>query len=189
MADTTPIYHLPFYELADPPNLADASKTLALGVESQLQRIDAAIATINALDPVEVDESTDLVTQTNTTFAPGSPVCGTAFVAPPSGKVYITISGHMQGNATNSLAYLSYEVRTGATVGTGTVVQAPITDKGIGTGAVVAGLTQSRASQSRRNLQTGLTPGDTYNVRAMYLMAGTGSISVFSRELLIEPVL
>lgn len=140
--------------------------------------------------PVEVDEQTDLLTLTNTSFAAGSPVCGTTFVAPPSGKVYITVSGHLQGNASGSLAYLSYEVRDGGTIGSGTVIQAALTDRGVAVGSTVTGLSAARASLSRRTIvATGLTPGSTYNIRTMHLLAGSGSISIFSRELLVEPVL
>ncbi|MEV6287394.1 hypothetical protein [Kribbella sp. NPDC051770] len=40
MADTTPIYELPYLELGDAPNIAQGLEDLALGVEDELQRID-----------------------------------------------------------------------------------------------------------------------------------------------------
>lgn len=44
MADTTPLYGLPFLELGDPPDVATGLESLATDVETELARIDAAYA-------------------------------------------------------------------------------------------------------------------------------------------------
>jgi hypothetical protein len=125
-----------------------------------------------------------------TTFTAGSPSVGTTFVAPPTGKVYVTMGGRIQLTAANNSVYLSAEIRTGGTVGSGTVVQAASSAHSLGCGGNATGMTYVRAAGSHRYLLTGLTPGDTYNARTMHAsQSGTVSADLFDRDLLIEPVL
>lgn len=140
--------------------------------------------------PVKVADATTLTLTSpalTSTYAPGSPVCGTTFVAPASGSVYITVSGRIQNDTATNTTYLSYEVRDGAVVGSGTPVLAPDS----GGRALAAGIAASaRAGGSRRYLLTGLTPGNSYNVRTMHAgQMATGGATIFNRDLLVEPVL
>lgn len=49
MANTTPVYGIPYLELADPPNLATGTQNLATEVETELIRIDALVAGLTRL--------------------------------------------------------------------------------------------------------------------------------------------
>jgi hypothetical protein len=149
---------------------------------------DALNAAINALalshpQPVNAVDNADFTGLAVTTFQAG-PNCGVSFTAPPSGSVYVTTSGHIETLSANQHCYLSFEVRTGSTIGSGTVFFAAITDYGVGVGGQV----NNRVSSSRRKLVPGLTPGAVYNARTMHLTTG-GTFNIYSRELLVEPVL
>lgn len=109
-------------------------------------------------------------TTTSTTYVAGSPVVGTSFVAPQSGCVIVNIDGGIGHNGTtiSVSAYLSFEVRAGGTVGSGSVVVAAADDNG---GRVLNPSTDAGfkyGTATRRVPVTGLTPGSTYNARLMF---------------------
>lgn len=132
--------------------------------------------------PAYVTEDTDFTAVTTAPFIAGSPGCGVTFVAPPSGKVYITVSGYMQENTAGNFAFLGIEVRAGGTIGSGTVVRSPITNECVG-------CSQGRDVGSRVIYQVGLTAGSTYNVRTMFCSTPAGTFDCYYRELLVQPVL
>jgi hypothetical protein len=135
--------------------------------------------------PTSTFSTTDLIAETSTSFVPGSTVCGMTFVAPRSGMVYVNVAGHIEQNTASNSSYLCAEVREGSTIGSGTVVFAANTDEGIGVGTAAV----TRIMASRENLVTGLTPGNTYNVRTMHLTTPAGSTDVFFRKIIVKPVL
>jgi hypothetical protein len=141
--------------------------------------------------PVFVSDAPSLAAALATTYAPGGTVLGTAFTAPATGKVYITVGGRIRLETNNNTMYLSFEVRAGATVGSGTVVLAADNGRAVAVGGNGTGVTYLFAGSSRRWLLTGLTPGSSYNVRTMHACqtAGTVNGTLFNRDLLIEPVL
>lgn len=121
-------------------------------------------------DPWVWDEREDTAdTSVSTTFV--SPTnCGLAFVAGQTGTVLVFFSGTIAQNGTTiaQSVYMGFEVRTGGTVGSGTVHLPasdansarhliPSIDAGFKYGAV-----------ARLIPVTGLTPGSTYNVRTMH---------------------
>lgn len=118
---------------------------------------------------------------TSSEFDAGSPVVGVVFTAPESGQVRVVVGGFVRielgGNVVRRTE-LSWELREGGTIGSGTVVE----DPKLATGVVaeigaVAGLTASVAA-SRSRLVGNLTPGVTYNVRTMHRVnTGSGSPS------------
>lgn len=132
--------------------------------------------------PTEDAEGTDLTTGT-TTFAAGAPGLSKVFTAPQSGMVYITASAHMVIATGTGNGYFAPEVRTGAVVGSGSVIRAANTDEGVAVGGVL----NARANSSSRILQTGLTPGSQYHVRTMFLVTA-GTLTIFYRRLLVEAV-
>lgn len=211
---TTPIYALPFENNGDVPAhtlRAEAGPILAEAVETALQGIvnadpfqvvgdldvvgDLTVAgTVDlssVMRPTFAESTTDIAAFTNTTFAAGSPVVGLTFVAPPSGKVHVTVTG-LINSATNTVrAELGWELRQGGTIGTGTIVLAASVDRCLATShAVNTGATASIGASHRYPVLTGLTPGDTYNLRTMHRVqpaAGTGNINY--RSICTEPVL
>ena len=96
------------------------------------------------------------------------------------------MSGRLSSASNGEQAFLSYEIRTGTSIGAGTVAQATsdnralITSRAVNTGAA------SYLAASRRVLVTGLTGGADYNIRTMHKVTG-GSGGVEYRALLIEP--
>jgi hypothetical protein len=143
-------------------------------------------STVKALDTpttVAADEP-DSYTFTNTTYGVGTTggtyvECGVVFVAPTTGRVVIHTSAQIV-NSTTAATRVAPVVRTGGTIGSGTVVQAGID----GNAVVVQGTNSIRLGTSV--LISGLTPGDTYNVRLEHrVTTGTGTASL--RTVVVDP--
>ncbi|MGA3524176.1 hypothetical protein [Melissospora conviva] len=136
---------------------------------------------------VQVESTNAIGSITSTAYAAGNPQCGLDFVAPQSGKVFVTVSGVLSQSASGNNTRLGWEVRSGATVGSGTVVWGTSSVRGIAAGQAVVSGGPAQAQGSHRYLVDGLTPGNSYNVRTMHAVTGgTGSISY--RSILVEPV-
>lgn len=121
---------------------------------------------------------------TSTTYTAtltGGTACGTAFVAPPSGKVIVHNSGFIDNSSTGR-SYMTFRIRTGGTVGSGTDVVAAVDDNAVtclGTDDLTAG---------RAIHVTGLTPGTTYNCQQLF-KASAGTTASFSwKHLIVAPV-
>lgn len=129
--------------------------------------------------PVSGFDETDTTT-TSTSFISGTSVSAT-FIVPPSGKVYVTVSGALEC-AAPSAAQLSFEVRV--TDSAGAVVLAATDANGIGQ-------QEDKWSQgSYRHLVTGLTPRVQYYARTMHRTSNAAqTASFFRRGILVEPVL
>lgn len=123
------------------------------------------------------EDTTDETNFNSTSFTLGSTTVGTSFVAPTSGNVVISWGGRVSLNsATAARILLSAEVRTGSTVGSGTVIAASSDDWSVEVG-VAAG---DRLGAGRTRPVTGLTAGTTYNVslwhRNVTSVASAGTI-------------
>lgn len=197
MADTTPTYGFPYLELGDPPDLAAGTHDLATAVEGKFVTVDAAIAAINGLAPAVVRSTTDETGFTNTTFDAGLTSVGVAFTAPPSGAVLIIMSAMMTQNINTQATLCSFEVKTGATVGSGTLTNttggtggdaAANSDRALTVGRAVNSGAVALLQADRSELYTGLTPGTSYNVRVMKCVDG-GSGTVLYRALKVLPQL
>ncbi|MEV5629191.1 hypothetical protein [Micromonospora tulbaghiae] len=131
-------------------------------------------------------------TNGTTTYIPGTSH-GVAFTAPPSGKVYVFVSASLATNAVTSTAgaWLSFEVRAGSTVGSGTVALAADDTRAAGPwrpNNPASGYKYAPASA--RILVTGLTAEGSYNVRTMFRTDdGSATAAVLNRYLTVEPVL
>lgn len=139
--------------------------------------------------PIEVYDTTSITSITSAVGIPGSPVCGTAFTMPASGKVYITLSGAIENTTAARYICLTWELRTGGSVGSGTIVTigaSPLFDHSLVIGR--GGSPSTLLNSSKRNLVTG-TPGSTYNVQTLHFVETSGSGNVGFRALLVEPVL
>lgn len=110
-----------------------------------------------------------------------------SFVAPPSGKVYVTVSGRLNIGNTQHFGYTSWELREGSSIGNGTIVVAADDNRAIRAGNTVTTSAPFYAQGSHRYLVTGLMEGMTYNIRAMHRSSTT--VSSEFRSLLVEPVL
>lgn len=135
--------------------------------------------------PTESEDNTALTGITSLTAIAGSPQVGHTFVAPPSGAVMVNVSGYIACASAASQVILSFEMRAGGTVGSGTVFYAANPDRGLRIGRSAS----DELTATRRNRVFGLTPGSTYNVRTMHWMGtGTGGQVLF-RNILVEPLL
>lgn len=111
----------------------------------------------------------------------GGTACFTTFVAPPSGKVLIHNSCEPTASASTQAAYCSFEVRVGNTPGVGTVFLAAATSHAVmGSGNLTTG-------SGRTKLLTGLTPGQTYSARQLFLST-SGTATFEGKELIAQPV-
>lgn len=145
---------------------------------STLQQISDAL---NVASVDNRDATTRTTTSTSfTTTVSSANICGTSFVAPPSGVVKVEWGAYMFNSGAN-FTQTSPSVRTGSTVGSGTVVLASSDARSTNHN----GTTGERAMGSTR--VTGLTPGDTYNVALEHRVgAGTGSFQ--NREVIVTPL-
>lgn len=185
----TPIYGFPYQGLNDPPDGPSLGEDLATAIETKFSSVDSAISAINALAPT-VASSTVNVSTSSTTFVPGATAFGVSFVAPPSGAVFITMSCYFQQTQDGGVALVSHTVRTGATIGSGTVVGvAANSNRALVAGGPVDAAQPIYFQGSRRTLWTGLTPGAAYNARVEMAVDLGGGCNVFYRELQVEPSL
>lgn len=189
MASSTPAYNLPYLELDDAPDIAGATEDLAVAVDAELSRIDANVAAINGMTPV-VGSSAVNVSSASTAFTATATPFGVSFVAPPSGAVAITLSGYFTQSQDGGVALMSYTLRTGSVVGSGTTVgTAANSNRALVAGGPVDSGQPIYFQASRRTLWTGLTAGAAYNARVEVAVDLGGGINVFYRELQVEPLL
>src|SRR5262245_28305912 len=113
-------------------------------------------------DPTQSESGTDITT-TSTTYETGTPVVGHAFVSPDSGKVWVNLFGWLEITKTGAgsrLMFLGFQLRDGATIGSGTIIVDADEERsisvrnGMGTAGDATG-----GGQGLRHLVTGLTPG------------------------------
>lgn len=116
---------------------------------------------------------------TNTSWNKGSNTCGVTFVAGTSGKVRVDWSARMETN-TGDGVLVSVEVRTGSSIGSGSVVASASDDFAIETAGVAAGNNQ----QSQFRLVAGLTPGNTYNACLVHRVTA-GNADIFARRIMV----
>lgn len=134
-------------------------------------------------------ENTALTGITATSPVAGSPALGFTFKAPPSGGVKITVGGYIQCVNDGEEIRLSFELRQGTTIGSGTLEVGASSFRGIVAGKSVN--PGSPAVISACNVYaikpaTLLTPLADYNIRTVHYVSG-GSGSVNYRSLMVEP--
>ena len=115
---------------------------------------------------------------------------GMTFIAPPSGAVWVNLSGNLGTASTSSTegAYMSYEIRQGGTIGSGTVdVAANDQRAAFIRPSTTAGFKYAPAHS--RDMVTGLIAGNTYNIRSMArTTSASHDAAVHNRRLCIEPI-
>lgn len=124
------------------------------------------------------EDTTDITNFNTTAFVLGTPIFGTTFIAPPSGRVLINYGGAIRLNVAAGIrVFLGPEVRTGGTIGSGTIHQAVNEDACIQIGEAAG----ARINAGNYTVANGLTPNATYNVALLHknaiATAGAGSIT------------
>ena len=136
-------------------------------------------------------DSTAIGGITSTSFITGSPVNGFSFVAPPSGGVYVNVGGRISMTTNQNEIILSYEIRSGGTIGAGTIQVAGSSFRALTAGRAVNASAAAVINATRRvRHQAGtLTPGSTFNIQNLHMVTPAGTGTIDYRDLFIEPVL
>lgn len=188
---TTPIFAFPYPALTDAPNGAAQIQALAEAVETELNATNADVtavqtvtnkfatgATVQNFQPALANFATTGYTETFTTSNTPAAV---AFVAPPSGVVLIHLRSWLDNNLTAGRTYLSWVLRTGSTIGSGTVFLAASDAR------AMHNMSAEDNEYGATFYVSGLTAGNNYNVRnAGRVTSGTGESQ--NRELIVQPI-
>lgn len=131
--------------------------------------------------------------QNSWSMLPDSPPKGTTFVAPASGKVTIQVSG--QVTTRTYTTGLSYILRTGSSIGSGTIPSNISTNTPASTGAAltIQGLNSATddtilGGSGKVGYHSGLTPGATYNVAFAHYNSNSIQAYINYRSMLITPL-
>jgi hypothetical protein len=127
------------------------------------------VATATAFARNDTAGTTTSTGYTGTLATAGS--CGTAFVAPPSGKVTIHSQVSAYASATNLEVKTAFWVGTGSSVGSGTEVYAA-NDNDQSMVQTGGGTATNVASMAGWAEVSGLTPGNTYNCQLRHRVNG-----------------
>lgn len=115
------------------------------------------------------------------TLAGGGLPCSFTFVAPQSGMVMVHNSAFVENNSTVR-SYVSWIIRNGAVIGSGTTFLDGSDEKAL------SNIGADDISATRTTLVTGLTAGNTYNIRQQFKLSSTGPTgNVLYRELTVVP--
>jgi len=144
-------------------------------------------STVKALDtPPAVSAAESATFEATSTSYTTTATSGTyaevavVFTAPTSGRVKTSVAARLINSSTGG-TLVTAEVRTGSTIGSGTVVDSALD----AAGCSHYGATFARAGINR--MLSGLTPGASYNARLLHrVTANTGTFSM--RELIVEPL-
>jgi hypothetical protein len=134
-------------------------------------------ATVGTSSTVDTTSRTTTSTSYTATLSPAG-LCGVVFVAPQSGKVTLLWTGEMFNSGANNITSMSPAVRTGAVVGSGSLVLAADDDRAIRVNVVSPGDRHSCAY-----LLSGLTAGTTYNA-SLEQRVNTGTGNFNRREII-----
>lgn len=168
---STPIYGFRYLALSDAPDIPLSGQHLAEDVEAELARIEAA-PTASAFGRTITAGTTAATSYTGSLTTSGT--CGTAFIAPLSGKVTVLYACTGFNSTNGGKNYVAVRVGTGATVNAGSSFYAATDDD-------LFGVTLPTGADFGLGSFTevpGLTPGSTYNVALAYrVSAGTGTFA------------
>jgi len=105
-------------------------------------------------------------------------IAGVAFIAPPSGRVFVECSAAASNDTAGDYALVDFQVRQGSTINSGTVVRATNENTAGVIRSSTAGLQATIVSS---DVVTGLTAGSAYNV-TMAFRQGVGGTASFNRR-------
>jgi len=101
--------------------------------------------------------------------------------------VLVLWSGYIQATNNGGATILSFEMKTGSTVGSGTLVgTAANSDRSIIVGKAVNSGAPALNNAGQWSRYFGLTPGANYNVRLMHAVDGGTGVIVF-RQIAVYP--
>jgi hypothetical protein len=122
-------------------------------------------------------------TTTNTSYASslggGGVVPGIAFTANAAG--ILIVSNNLQLQTSGDFGYASFQIRTGSTIGSGTIIFTAADEAALITDGLFRGGCDHRV--------TGLTPFASYNIQVLAKASSTRTTTVSRMHLLIKPML
>jgi len=132
--------------------------------------------------PVALAGNTTTGTTNSTSFVNSlttTGVHGVAFIAPPSGSVYVI--GRATGSVNNAgtTTFLDLDVRTGAVVGSGSAIYTPSLDTA---SALMSAIANATGPHNVSALVSGLTPGSAYNASLSYAVTNASFIGTYLRR-------
>ena len=143
-------------------------------------------STVRALDtpPAASDAQLDSFSFTHTTYGTGSTSgtyvdCGTAFMAPTTGRVLVILSGEIS-NASGATTRMAPVVREGPVIGSGALI-VPANDVNSVTNQGSTAILTAQVA-----LIENLSPGETYNVRLEHRVSG-GTGTLRNRRVVVIP--
>lgn len=147
--------------------------------------------TILALDTPPTQfftQGNDELAFTSQTYIPGASSCGVTFVAPTTGRVKVNWHSRFQSNTTGPVrTALTVQIREGATVGSGTIVETASDAHALETPQDDPAGGNTRQGEGTFRIISDLTPGQTYNAQLMHRMMGAGNGTVFDRSISVTP--
>lgn len=121
---------------------------------------------------------------TNTLTGSNGGIHGVAFIAPASGQVHVIGRCSAGNNAAGGFTLLDFEVKIGATIGSGTTFRGP---SDVSSSSFESAVANQFGSHTTSGLVTGLTPGSTYNAALVYKISGGTSSSWNRRYISVDP--
>lgn len=126
------------------------------------------------------EQTADSPTTTSNTYGSIGTQCGKAFTAPGSGVVKCDWFAELKTGTAGALTLCTIEIRTGSTVGSGTVVYAAAD-----TNPLARNDNTNTVASYASHTQTGLTPGASYNARLMVRSNGVATLTLGRRGIAI----
>jgi hypothetical protein len=135
-----------------------------------------------------VNDDTILTELANTSYAPGTPEVGVYFIAPPSGRVRLTIGGGFRDNGGSNVDRVFLAPQLFLDSSAGTEVLAPsVTIRGYLAARENTGFQYG----SRISFIEDLTPGQLYYLRTMHLTNGgtdPDNADIAARDIIVIPL-
>jgi hypothetical protein len=144
------------------------------------------IKALDFTDTVSTQSSTAETGFTSTSYTGGTSPVGIAFTAPTSGRVEVFWHCRFESNTAGVLVLVSAAVRTGTTVGSGTVVVAAADAQALVHAADASSGTNQRLGSGTALVISGLTAGSSYNARIEFKMNAAGNGDIFDRYLSVK---
>jgi hypothetical protein len=178
----TPIYGLPYPSLSDPPHGPDQLEALALGVEDELFRIDNELGALQSVPVAQSASASAAVSTASATYVALAGDPGVAFVAPSTGRIIVSWGCTFDGNAAAVFGMAAVQIRSGSTIGSGTIFAAASDNDAIG-------YEGSNAAQFGRTIMfSGLSAAQNYNAQVLYkLFSGAGTAFFARRNIVVRP--
>lgn len=130
----------------------------------------------------QTGDGTNVVSFTNTAIANGTPIVGFALVVPASGRIMLSINVGLSSTGA-AQAFAAAALRTGTTVGSGTLIVDPLVEPN-----ARCGVTTGTYNMSAMQIVEGLTPGAFLNANVVHYVAAGGTGTLFHRRIDMVPL-